>query len=642
MRNDALAQWHQRLAEVGHHGQALCDAIAADDVVGAIAASMQLRRARCDVMRAEAPTRLRGNAEELALLAQVTDLTLAARTAELVHDQWRGRALPSDERLLATPLGAAVLADVLLPPVWDFDVDLVVLVGAGLELVAEMLRELGQQRLVLVGVAAAPPGVTALASADELASAMRTMVPLAPQRCVIRGAPTTDRDALVEIRELVNNTLADLRIHRNTVAAFSRTWIAQATANLPALARWPSIDAVGDRFAGVPMVIVAPGPSLAGNIAQLRALEGRAIITAFSHSLKPVLAAGITPDLVLTVDPQDVRYHFAGCDLSRTCLVTAATAHPSLFELPAPRQLTLSANSAIDDWIFEGTGDAAVVPGGGSVATTALSLALRWRCDPIIFLGLDLSFPGGAYYVATSSDGEARAELDEQGRMRVAGWSAGFRAMKANGGPAAASERAIELPGWHGGTVPSSFMFGLFHRWFVDRLAGELDVRVYNCTEGGAFIPGMEHRHLADVLAMLTTHHDVNGQLDAAIGSVDREARAARLHAHFAGYVVALKRCRKLARRARHLIASHAVGDALTRTEALLAEALQPLVFVSLVAQRDVERATELAHRAGSEADYLRASHRLFDALIAVIDEIRPQLEAGLGRIDRTSHGCAA
>ena len=57
------------------------------------------------------------------------------------------------------------------------------------------------------------------------------------------------------------------------------------------------------------------------------ALEGLAVTT------EQYLVAGIVPDLVLTVDPQDVRYHFAGCDLSRTCLVTAATAHPAL---PAP------------------------------------------------------------------------------------------------------------------------------------------------------------------------------------------------------------------------------------------------------------------------------------------------------------------
>jgi hypothetical protein len=139
-----------------------------------------------------------------------------------------------------------------------------------------------------------------------------------------------------------------------------------------------------------------------------------------------VQAAGVTPDLVLTVDPQDVRYHFAGCDVSGSCLVNAVTAHPALFELPARRFLTLSANGAIDDWMFERIGESPVVPGGGSVATSALSLALRWGCDPIVFVGLDLAFADGRYYVATSSDGDARAEVDGDGVVRVAGWSPEF------------------------------------------------------------------------------------------------------------------------------------------------------------------------------------------------------------------------
>ena len=107
-------------------------------------------------------------------------------------------------------------------------------------------------------------------------------------------------------------------------------------------------------------------------------------------------------------------------------LVNAATVHPSLFELPAQRVLTLSANCAIDDWIFDGVGEDASVPGGGSVATSAFSLALRWGCDPIVFVGLDLSFPGGEYYVETSVDGAARASVDDDGHLAVKGWSAAF------------------------------------------------------------------------------------------------------------------------------------------------------------------------------------------------------------------------
>jgi len=429
--------------------------------------------------------------------------------------------------------------------------------------------------------------------------------------------------ALVErIADAARDALSDLRIHRNTVRAFSRTWLEQGTANLPALARWPSVAALDGALANVPMVIVAPGPSLAKNAAQLRELKGTAIICAFSHSLKPVLAAGVVPDIVLTVDPQDVRYHFAGCDLSETCLVNAATVHPSLYELPARQFLTLSANCAIDDWIFDGLGEQATVGGGGSVATSAYSLALRWGCDPIVFVGLDLSFPDGQYYVSTSTDGRARAVVDQRGMMRVDGWSDGFRAMKAGGGPSAPAERAIELPGWHGGTVPSSFMFALFHRWFVETTKHVGTTSVYNCTEGGAFIAGMDHRPLAEIAPTLYSPVDIAATIGNA--RVDRAARAAKLDRHLMGYVIGLGRVRRLTAKARELIAAGETGARLERVERTLSRALAPLGFVSLLAQREVDRAHDVAQREGTTEEYLHASSALLATLAEVVESLEP------------------
>ncbi|HEX3760797.1 MAG TPA: 6-hydroxymethylpterin diphosphokinase MptE-like protein [Kofleriaceae bacterium] len=646
MSLEVLESWRTLLAEIGELGGALCGAIEGSDVVRAIAAMMQLRRARAALARVEAPVRLHGDASELAAMAEVSALTIGARTAEAAMQHWLDRQLPGDARLLGTPLGVAVLADALLPAVWDFEADVVVLIGAGLEPVVEVLSSLGQRRIVILDGAAPPPGgVVAVASPEEAAIAVRTMTPVPPTRMAVRAALGTDRARVEDTVEKLRSVLGDLRVHRNTVRVFSRTWVEQGLSNLPAIARWPSVAAVGDRFAGVPMIIVAPGPSLARNVGQLAAARGRAIITAFSHSLKPVLAAGVEPDLVITVDPQDVRYHFAGCDLSRTCLVNAATVHPTLFDLPAQRFLTLSANSAIDDWIFDAIGDQATVPGGGSVATSALSLALAWGCDPIVFLGLDLSFPGGAYYVSTSSDGQARAEVDERGVMRVVGWSDEFRAMKAAGGPAAPIERTLELPGWSGGMVPSSFMFSMFHRWFVERLAnpdGLGGVTVFNCTEGGAYIPGMDHQRFADVLPRLARDIDVTGELDAAAMTLDG-GRGDRLIDHLTGYLRGLRRGRRLARVARRLIERGNTGPRLTAVERGLAQALAPLSFVSLLAQRELDRAHDVAVRDGTVADYLAASVRLFDTVIDVIDQIEPALRVALLRLGpRRSHGRAA
>lgn len=630
MSLDALEAWNATLVELGDLGEILRDAIQRDDAFTAISAMIRMRGVRAALARIEAPLSVKGAIEELVAMHGIASQLIRARAAEASMNRWLERDLPGDARLLSTPLGIAALADSILPASWDVSSDLVILIGDALAPVAELLADLGQRRIILVGTAAIPQAIC-VHSPDEIAPAVRTMVPGPPSLLAVRAIAGTDADSVRTVTDTAREAMSDLRVHRNTVLAFSRTWVEQGLENLPSIARWPSVADVGERFAGVPMVIVAPGPSLRRNVDQLKALQGRAIITAFSHSLKPVLAAGITPDLVLTVDPQDVRYHFAGCDVSKTCLVNAATVHPALFGLPAARFLTMSANCAIDDWIFDALGGDAVVPGGGSVATSAFSLALKWRCDPIVFVGLDLSFPNGEYYISTSSDGAARAERREDGTMQVTGWSDGFRAMKASGGPGAAAERCVELPGWAGGTVPSSFMFALFHRWFTERMTAVGDsVRVYNCTEGGAAITGMTHVPLAEVAPLLPPHVDVAGVLDAARGAPER---AKTLSTHLRKLLRGLRHARRLGSVARYELGRGEDTPHLRRIENALVRAMQPLSFASMLAQREVERASDLAHRPAEAGAYAAASTALLSALDRVIAQLEPRLARALSEL---------
>ena len=631
MSLEALATWRDLLGDVGELGEGLRRAIANDDVVGAVATMFELRRTRAALSRVEKPAQL--VEADSAALAEVKARLPAARAAESAMATWLARKLPGDARLLGTPLGVAVLADVMLPAVWDFETDLVILVGKGLGPVATLLAELGQRRIIVHG-GEPVHGAIAVETREEVSLAVRTMGPVAPARFVVRGALGVTAELLTDLVEVVRAALSDLRIQRNTVQAFSRTWLEQGAKNLPAIASWPSVAALDGHFAGKPMIIVAPGPSLAKNIAQLCELRGRAVLACFSHSLKPVVAAGLSPDLVITVDPQDVQYHFAGCDLSSTCLVNAATAHPSLFRLGARAYLSAAGNGLIDDWIYDGLDEEALIAGGGSVATSAFSLALRWGCDPIVFVGLDLSFPGGNYYVASSVDGTARAVTDERGHVRVEGWSKDFHAMKAHGGPSAAVERSIELPGWHGGTVPSSFMFSMFHRWFVEKMRSVKGTRVYNCTEGGAFVEGMRHRALADVMAELDGTIDARGLIDAAVASVTR-ARRARLAAHVARFVRGMKRARYHAVRARRL-AERDDRDELPKVERALSATLSQLPFVSLLAQREIERAHVVAQHPASAERYLAASATLFDTVQSVLRVLEPALDAAAKEL---SHG---
>ena len=625
------------LADLGHAGRCLAEAAAGGDLIGALAASHETRRLRAELARRPRPTAIAP--EDHAAFATLVE---AGRMAAATVDTWHGRALPPPHELVATPLGVACLVDDLLPTTWDVTRDLVVLVGAGLEPVATMLFDLGQLRVIAVDDPAPtgyPAPTIAAATTGEVTRAVRTMMPCPPERVVVRSLAPVAPERLRDIADSVHEALSDLRVHQNTVEAFSRTWLEQGLTNLPAVARWPSVDALGDAFAGVPMVICAPGPSLAGNVAQLRALRGKAIIVGFSHSLRPLRAAGVVPDLVLTVDPQDVRYHFHPGDLDGvTAVVNAVTVHPGLFALPVPRYLTLASNGALDRWLYQAVGGGAEIPGGGSVATTALSLGLHWRCDPIITVGLDLSFAGGKMYVDTSCDGTAHVERQADGTIAVAGWSDAFHRMKAGGGPRHSRERAVTLPGWHGAPVESSFMFAMFHRWFVEQAGRVGDtVRLYNCTEGGAYIDGMAHRMLAEVVAELTGTVDVAGAIDRAIAGLDGPGRAVAAAAWRARVGRDLRRAHRLASRGAVLAGrddprSHA---RLTAVETELARCLGRHPFVAMRAQRPIESALDVARRPAPYREYLAASRRLLVAAASTCDEVG----AALARTAEAGHG---
>lgn len=617
----------RHLAELGHAGAALATAISADDIIAALAASHESRRQRAELARHPLPDDPDVDAGDVAALGA---LVAGGRLAATIVDTWRSRPLPPPAQLLDSPLGVACLVDDLLPPTWDVTRDLVILIGPGLEAAATHLLDLGQQRIVALldpATSSYPDGVTVAAELAEVAPAVRTMHPCPPERVTIRHLWPDDRATAEAAGEAARTALGDLRVHVNTITAFARTWIEQGMTNLDAIARWPSVADLGARFAGKPMFICAPGPSLAKNVAALRRAEGKAIIVAVSHALRPVRAAGVVPDLVIAVDPQDVRYHYREGDLDGVAaLVNGVTVHPALYQMAGPRCLTLASNGGLDAWLYRAPGaEPTVVAGGGSVATTAMSLGLRWKCDPIVMVGLDLSFAGGKYYVDTSVDGKARAVVAPDGTMAVAGWSDGFHQMKAAGGPPAARERLVELPGWDGRPVPSSFMFSMFHRWFVEsaaRMAGQ--VRLVNATEGGAFIAGMEHLALADVVAALDGDVDVAGAIDEVIAGLDRDERRRRVTAWRKTAQVDLARAARLARVATKLSTQEtpAAMRKLGRIEQQLVEVLAEHAFTALPAQRSIEAALDEARRPATVEDYLRASRALFAAAATTCGEV--------------------
>ncbi len=139
------------------------------------------------------------------------------------------------------------------------------------------------------------------------------------------------------------------------------------------------------------------------------------MLIAVDTAVKPLLAAGISPDVVVAIDPsheEELRL-FEGVDmasLKQVPLVYFPRVHPEVLRLwPGPRMTAYCKGEeysklAVD--IPKGT-----LFSAGTVFHPAVDLAIRMGAAEVVFLGADFAYPNGASHVA----GSAHARNTERG-----------------------------------------------------------------------------------------------------------------------------------------------------------------------------------------------------------------------------------
>ena len=402
-------------------------------------------------------------------------------------------------------------------------------------------------------------------------------------------------------------------------------WATNGLKNLPHVANNPMVDDLCDAFRGVPIIIVGAGPSLAKNIDQLKAAQGKAIILCVNRALRSLQNAGIWPDFAINLEPQDVASQFVGIDLSRIPgLVLSVTSHPALFELDAPRILSFSSNLDAEGWMFDSADSISEIVSGGSVSCSALSLSLLWGCDPIMLVGQDLSFPGGAYYHAGGADGDTQAVYDEETQTwKLEGLSDDLsKLLKGRSEDLGLCFDGTEVPGYFGDTVPTSTDFAAFREWFEHTALDHQDeATLLNCTEGGAHIGGMEHIPLELALRDLPQRTvepvEVLQGERLTLKMADRQARMAK--------------CGERIRNGLHSAITQAQacivlidglpGDAdamarLQQAEGVLQQTLRTITILSLMNQAGIRSAMARGQAATSLNESLAASRSLYQFIV--------------------------
>lgn len=297
----------------------------------------------------------------------------------------------------------------------------------------------------------------------------------------------------------LNSRAQRKQINRNTLARFGSLWMRNLYANALNLIENQSIDSLKNLYSNQSAIVLGAGPSLADHIARIAELKKQQdsiLIIAVDTALSVCRLHSLTPDFVLTVDPQPINfYHLAGESMTNSAKDNAATASsPILIIDPSCSPLALrrwegkmfsTGNPfplASTILAFSGKPEPSQLSYGGSVSTNAYDLAFFLGCRRILLVGQDLSFTRTRVHASGSALEELWSFREDRFQSRETG---NYRQRFAI--------PVVSLPGESRPTVHSNDKLQVFYQWFSDRFAKDKDrASIAVLSSGGVSFPGIE------------------------------------------------------------------------------------------------------------------------------------------------------
>lgn len=234
-------------------------------------------------------------------------------------------------------------------------------------------------------------------------------------------------------------------------------------------------DEIEDRFKGKKVIIVAAGPSLDKNVAQLKTIDRKTdeyVILAVGTVYKKLLNIGIKPDYVIIIEANEsIISQISGVEDTEVPLLILSTAYRELARKYQGKKYL------IDQYEYDHAEDHAQKYGyklystGGSVTTTATSVAITLGARTIIFIGFDLSYPDGISHADGTS---GKKKLDTTGFVGV---------------------ESID-----GTIVYATNVFIIYRNWIENEIKKHPDIEFIDATEGGAKIVGTKIMSLENAL----------------------------------------------------------------------------------------------------------------------------------------------
>ncbi|MBA3603387.1 MAG: motility associated factor glycosyltransferase family protein [Parachlamydiaceae bacterium] len=233
---------------------------------------------------------------------------------------------------------------------------------------------------------------------------------------------------------------------------------------------WPTVsfgDALFGKLQGVPAIICGAGPSLAKNIETLKTLKEQAVIFAGGTAMNALNAAGMNPHFGVGIDPNPEQ-------VTRIIMNSAFEVpflyrnrmHREALNLVHSDKFYISGANGYDlpSYFEKGCGvEGKEVDEGCNVINFSLDLARAMGCNPILFVGVDLSYSNEESY----APGMQHHPIHRHFRTKYH------------------QEEIIYRTDINGNPVPTLWKWVTESIWFSDFAARHPEVKLINCTEGG-------------------------------------------------------------------------------------------------------------------------------------------------------------
>lgn len=147
------------------------------------------------------------------------------------------------------------------------------------------------------------------------------------------------------------------------------------------------------------IIVTGAGPSLEDQIKKIKKARKNATLIATDTSLPTLLYENITPDIIISIDCQQISYHHFFKGLPREIPLILDLASPVLLTRLTKNILFFSSGHPFSQYISNNWRKFPFIDtSGGNVSHSAVSLAHALGAEEIYLFGIDFSYPEGKTY----------------------------------------------------------------------------------------------------------------------------------------------------------------------------------------------------------------------------------------------------